>query len=174
VRYALTVVWLGPGILESWYTRMRSSPDRLIPFNSTWTLFALNIFMGLGWYWLAVARLVTRQMSSATPIWGYFLGVSIFVAVLSTALVEDVSRSIGFLFLVVLAASIYDYDAAPASAGIRWRNLLLAAAVTPTIYYTGFSGATFIPFPVDLINHLIHEYAGEDLLQILKLRFRLN
>jgi hypothetical protein len=49
VRYALTVGWFGPGIAESWYTAMRSVPlDRLIPYNSTWPLFALNISMGLG------------------------------------------------------------------------------------------------------------------------------
>jgi hypothetical protein len=175
VRHALTVGWLGPGIVDSFYTRMRSiSPDRLIPYNSTWALFAFNILMGLGFYWLAVVRLVTRQLSSATPIWGYFLSLSIFMACFATGLVEDVSRSIGFLFLVVVAASVYDYDTAPASARNWWRNLLLAAAVTPTIYYTGFSGAVFIPFPIDLINHLIHEYTGEDLLQILKPWFRLH
>jgi hypothetical protein len=175
VRHALTVGWLGPGIAESWYTRMRSiSPDRLIPYNSTWTLFAFNIFMGLGWYWLTVVRLLTRQLSSAAPIWGSFLSLSILMACFSTGLVEDVSRSIGFLFLVVVAASVYDYDTAPASARNWWCNLLLATAVTPTIYYSGFSGAVFIPFPIDLINHLIHEYTGEDLLQILKPWFHLH
>ena len=79
----------------------------------------------------------------------------------------------GFLFLAVVAASVHDYDFAPASARMWWRNLLLVALVTPTIYYTGFSGAAFIPFPVDLANHLIREYTGEDLLQLLKARFRL-
>jgi hypothetical protein len=175
VRHALTVGWLGPGIVESWYTQMRSvPPDRLIPYNSTWTLFALNLLMGLGWYWLTVIKLVTRQLSSAAPIWGYFLSFFGLIATLSTGLVEDVSRSIGFLFLIVVAASVYDYDAAPASARIWWRNLLLASMVTPTIYYIGFSGAVFIPFPIDLVDHLMHEYKGEDLLQILKPWFRLR
>jgi hypothetical protein len=149
-------------------------PDRLIPYNSTWTLFALNIFMGLGWYWLAVLRLLTGQLSSATPIWGYLLGLSIFTATTSTGLVEDVSRSIGFLFLIVVAASVYDYDTAPESARIWCPNVLLAASLTPTVYYTGFSGAAFIPFPIDLMNHVIQEYTGEDLFQIIKLWFRLR
>jgi hypothetical protein len=175
VRHALSVGWLGPGIVASWYTGMRAvPPDRLIPYNSTWTLFALNIFMGLGWYWLAVLRLLTRQLSSATPIWGYLLSLSIFMATISTGLVEDVSRSIGFLFLIVLAASVYDYDTASASARLWWRNMLLAASLTPTVYYTGFSGAAFIPFPIDLMNHVIQEYTGEDLFRIMKLWFRLR
>ncbi len=175
-RHALTVGWLGPGIVESnWYKMVRTtSPHRLIPYHSTWVLFALNIWMALSWYWLVVVRLVTRQLSSAAPIWGYFLGLFLFMAVLSTGLVEDVSRSIGFLFLGVVTAAVYDYDTAPRSARIWWRNLLLAASLTPTIYYTGFSGAVFIPFPVDLANHLMHEYGGEDWLQTLKLWFRLR
>jgi len=173
VRHALTVGWLGPGIVDSYSTKI-ISPGRLSPYNSTWALFAFNVLMGLGYYWLAVVRLVTRQLSSAAPIWGYFLGLSIFITCFSTALDEDVSRSIGFLFLVIVAASVYDYDTAPASARNWWRILLLAAAVTPTIYYTGFSGAVFVPFPIDLINHLIHKYTGEDLLQSLKPWFRLH
>jgi hypothetical protein len=55
---------------------------------------------------------------------------------------------------------------------MSWRNLLLAAAITPTIYYTGFSGAAFVPFPIDLLNYLIHEFGGRDLLQDLKIWFR--
>jgi hypothetical protein len=175
IRHALSVGWIGPGVAASWYSKMRSvPPDRLFPYNSTWALFGLNIFMGLAWYWLAVARLVARQLSSAVPIWGYFLAVCIFVTGLSTGLVEDVSRSIGFLFLGIVAAAVSDHDAGAEAARIRWRNLLIAASLTPTIYYTGFSGAAFIPFPVDLGNHLMYEYRGVDLLQTLKLWFRLD
>jgi hypothetical protein len=50
---------------------------------------------------------------------------------------------------------------------------LLASAITPTIYYSGLSGAAFIPFPIDLINHLINHYGGDDLLQKLKPWFHL-
>jgi hypothetical protein len=130
--------------------------------------------MGLGWYWLTVLTMVTRQLSSAAPIWDYFLSLFMLVASLSTGLVEDVSRSIGFLFLAVVAASVNHYDNAPATARRWWRNLLLASSLTPTIYYTGFSGAAFIPFPIELINHAVREYAGEDILQALKLWFRLR
>jgi hypothetical protein len=175
IRHALTIGWLGPGIAEpNMYKIMRSTLLDLNPLNSTWPLFALNIFMGLGWYWLAVMKLITRQLSSPTLIFGYFLGFSVLIASLSTLVVEDVSRSIGFLFLVVVIASVYDYDTDPASARIWWRNLLLATAITPTIYYSGLSGAAFIPFPIDLINHLIHQYGGADLLQNLKPWFHLS
>ena len=176
VRHALTIGWLGPGIAEpDVYKAMPSAlVDRFNPINSTWPLFALNIFMGLGWYWLAVIKLIMRQLSSPTPILGCFLGFSVLIASLSTLVVEDVSRSIGFLFLVVVIASVYDYDTDPASARIWWRNLLLATAITPTIYYSGLSGMAFIPFPIDLINHLIHQYGGADLLQNLKPWFHLS
>jgi hypothetical protein len=130
--------------------------------------------MGFGWYWLAAMKLITRQLSSTTPGLGYFLGFSILVASLSTLVNEDVSRSIGFLFLVLVIASVYDYSTEPTSARIWWRNLLLANAFTPTIYYSGLSGATFVPFPIDLINHLVHQYGGADLLQNLKSWFHLT
>jgi hypothetical protein len=174
IRHALTIGWLGPGIADpNMYKIMRSTLLDLKPLNSTWPLFALNILMGLGWYWLAVMKLITRQLSSTTPILGYFLGFSILIASLSTFVVEDVSRSMGFLFLGVVIASVYDYNTDRASARIWWRNLLLASAITPTIYYSGLSGAAFIPFPIDLINHLINHYGGDDLLQKLKPWFHL-
>jgi hypothetical protein len=75
---------------------------------------------------------------------------------------------------VIVAAAVQDYDTAAEWARRRWRNLLLAISVTPTSYYTGFSEPVFIPFPVDIGNHLIHEYGGGNLLQTLKLRFRPN
>ena len=170
IRHALTIGWLGPGIAEpTVYKIMRSTLlDRFNPLNSTWALFALNIFMGLGWYWLAVIKLITRQLSSPTLDFRLAARYFILIASLSTLVVEDVSRSIGFLFLVVVIASVYDYNTDPASARIWWRNLLLATAITPTIYYSGLSGAAFIPFPIELINHLVHEYGGGDLLQDLK------
>ena len=169
IRHALTIGWLGPGIIEpNVYKIMRSTLLNLSPLHSTWSLFALNVFMGFSWYWLAVMKLITRQLSSPTPILGCFLGFSVLVASLSTLVVEDVSRSIGFLFLVLVIASVYDYNTDPASARTWWRNLLLATAITPTIYYSGLSGAAFIPFPIDLINHFLHQYGGTDLLQSLK------
>src|SRR5262249_369934 len=176
VRHALNVGWLGPGIAEpnAYLKTMRYTLlDHFGPPNSTWPLFAINIFMGFGWYWLAVTRLL-RQLSLNTPILACFLGFSVLLASLSTIVVLDVSRSIGFLFLVVVVAAAHDYGVDPASARIWWRNLLLAAAVTPTIYYSGLSGAAFIPFPIDLINNLIHQYGGDDLLQNLKPLFRLT
>jgi hypothetical protein len=172
VRHALAVGWLGPGIAAGFRPMRAMPPERPIPLHSTWPLFALNILMGLGWYWLAAVRLVIHQLWSTKPIWGYFLGLSIFLASLSTGLVEDVSRSIGFLFLVVVAASVYEYEIAPVSARTWWRNLLLAGIVTPTIYYTGFSGGVFIPLPIDLGNYLLHGYGGVDLLESLKSWFR--
>jgi hypothetical protein len=174
IRHALTIGWLGPGISEPEVHKAMQLLDRFNPLNSTWPLFALNIFMGFGWYWLAVIKLVTRQLASTTPILGCFLGFSVLLASLSTIVVEDVSRSIGFLFLVVVIASVYDYGIDPASAKLWWRNLLIAAAITPTIYYSGFSGAAFVPFSIDLTNHLIHQYGGADLLQTLKPWFHLT
>jgi hypothetical protein len=175
IRHALTIGWLGPGIAEpETYKAMQSALLAFYPLNSTWPLFALNIFMGFGWYWLAVIKLITRQLASTTPMLGCFLGFSVLLASLSTIVDEDVSRSIGFLFLVVVIASVYDYDIDPARANIWWRNLLVAAAITPTIYYSGFSGAAFIPFPIDLINHLVHQHGGPDFLQDLKPWFHLT
>jgi hypothetical protein len=173
IRHALTKGWLGPGVAKSG-AYLQSIPLDHLPFNSTWPLFALNVFMGFGWYWLAVVKLITRRLAPTNPILGWFLGLSVLMASLSTLIVEDVSRTIGFLFLVLVIASVYDYNSHPVSARTWWRNLLLAAAITPTIYYSGPSGMAFIPFPIDLINHLIHQYGGADLLHNLKAWFQLD
>jgi hypothetical protein len=176
-RYALTVGWLGPGIIEPepYYKIVRSTLlDRFSPYNSTWFLFALNIFMGFGWYWVAVIRLVALQLASYSRFWGVFLALSILTTSLLTIVVEDVSRSVGFSYLSIVIASIFDYDAASERAQNRWRLLLIASALTPTIYYTGLSGAVFIPFPIDLINHILHQYGWPDVLQMFKLWFRLR
>jgi hypothetical protein len=177
VRHALTVGWLGPGIIEPGvYEAMRSALlDRFSPYNSTWSLFALNIFMGFGWYWVAVIRLVTLQLlESYSRLWGVFLALSVFTTNLLTIMVEDVSRSVGFSYLIIVIASILDHDAASERAQNRWRLLLITSALTPTIYYTGLSGAVFIPFPIDLLNHILHQYGWPDLLQMLKPWFRVR
>jgi hypothetical protein len=177
VRHALTVGWLGPGIIEpEAYKQMQSTLlDHPSPYNSTWLLFAINIFMGFGWYWVGVIRLVILQvLASHDRFWGIFLALSIFIANFLTIIIEDVSRSVGFSYLVIVMASIYDYDIAPEQAKNRWLLLLIISAVTPTIYYTGLSGAVFIPFPIDLVNHVLHQNGWPDLLQMLKLWFRLH
>ena len=178
IRHSLTVGWLGPGVIEpEVYKLMRSTLfDRFTPYNSAWPLFALNIFMAFGWYWVAVIRLITLQLCAPYDrFWGMFLALCIFATILVTAMVEDVSRSVGFSYLIIVIASIYDYDAGSQRAQKRWRLLLVTSAVTPTIYYIGFSGAVFIPFPVDLLNHILHhQYGWPDFLEILKGWFHLH
>jgi hypothetical protein len=170
VRHAITVGWIGPGAPGNWYDLWSSK--RLFPYNSTWALFALNVFMGFGWYWFAIARLAARELSSSARSWGYFLAATILFATLSTGFDEDVSRSVGFLFLALVAASVSDHSVAPRSAWTWWRNILVAASLTPTAYYIGFSGAVFLPAPVDIANQLIIAFGGPDFLQEAKSWFQ--
>ncbi|HZM85932.1 MAG TPA: hypothetical protein VFF31_05170 [Blastocatellia bacterium] len=177
VRHALTVGWLGPGVIEpDVYKIMRSSLlDRFRPYNSTWFLFGLNIFMGFGWYWVAGIRFIKLQLlSSCSRLWGVFLALSVFATSLLTIAVEDVSRSVAFLYLIIIIASIFDYDAGSVEARKWWRLLLIAGALTPTIYYTGVSGAVFIPLPIDLANQMLQQHGWPDYLSMLKVWFRLH
>jgi len=47
----------------------------------------------------------------------------------------------------------------------------IASAFTPTIYYSSFSGAAFIPFPIEFFNE---KMGGPDLFDGLKDWFRFH
>jgi hypothetical protein len=84
--------------------------------------------------------------------------------------VGDVSRSIGYLYLGIVVAGVYEYDCERST--IRfWRNLLLLSCITPTIYYAGFSGAVLIPLPFELGDYFAQRLFGVDLMQRIKLHF---
>jgi hypothetical protein len=177
IRHALAVGWIGPGIETTGAYRHFASLSAadLHPIRSTWTLYAVNVAMAFGWYWFVVLRTVERQLSSQAPVSGLLVGGALLLGCLASMLVDDVSRSIGFLYLGVVIAAVYEYDLKPSSTPALWRNMLLAGCVTPTVYYTGLSGAVFVPFPVDLANGFIQRVYGVNLMQFLKVRyFRLH
>jgi hypothetical protein len=177
IRHALTVGWIGPGIEEpDLYKQFANlSLADLHPRDSTWFLYILNVTMGFGWYWFVSLRTVGRQLTSRVPVSGLLVGGALLLGSLASMLVDDVSRSIGFLYLGVVVAGVYEYDLKPRSTRALWRNLLLIGCVTPTIYYINFSGAVLIPFPFVLANYFVDYLYGVDLMEFLKVRyFRLH
>ena len=143
--------------------------------GSTWFLYILNVTMAFGWYWFVSLRTVGRQLSSRVPVSGLLVGGALLLGSLASMLVDDVSRSVGFLYLGVVVAAVYEYDPKPSSTRILWRYLLLLGCITPTVYYINFSGAVLIPFPFVLANYFVDHVYGVDLMEFLKARyFRLH
>ena len=173
IRHALTVGWIGPGIAEpKLYKEYASfSIADLRPYHSTWVLYILNVAMGFGWYWLVMLRTVGQQLLSRVPVSGLLVGGGLLFGGLASMLVEDVSRSVGFLFLGLVIAAVYEYDLNPQRTRTWWWYLLLIGCITPTIYYERFSGAALIPLPLYLANDFVDHRYGVNLMQFLKTRY---
>jgi len=127
IRHALTVGWIGPGIAEpELYKEYASfSIADLHPYHSTWVLYILNVAMGFGWYWFVMLRTLGQQLFSRVPVAGLLFGGGLLFGSLASMLVEDVSRSVGFLFLGLIIAAVCEYDLNPQRARTWWWYLLL-------------------------------------------------
>jgi hypothetical protein len=176
VRRALTVGWIGPGIADPGiYREMWTLVySRLQPYGSNWWLFILNIAMGFGWYWFAILTAPRRLWSSGAAITAWVMAGTLLIGTAATVFVADVSRSIGFLYLGLVIAAVSAYDSDARAAVRLWRNLLILGCITPTIYYTGYSGAAFVPLPLDAANMFLQSQYGIDVMQMMKSYFRLH
>jgi len=170
IRHALTAGWIGPGIERPHlYDAMAGQPvlsSRWEPYGSSWPLFFFNVVFSWAWMWVYIFYLVGKGLPAVNRWVALIFAAYLVAAIASTALVIDVSRSMGFLFPAFLAGALslrLDYPV---------RSIRLAAtiavlmALTPGIYYgTHGSGAALIPYPLEAVNNLVKERAGVDLLE---------
>lgn len=173
IRHALTVGWVGEGIERPViYDTMAEQPllpRGWQPYGSSWPLFFFNIAFAWSWMWFYVGYLVLRGLPSLNVLLSLATVAYLFAVVVSTSLVIDVSRSMGFVFPLFLSGALMLHSANREVSMRVAITLAVLMAATPGIYYGAYgSGAVFIPYPVDLVNTLLAEATGTDLLGSLK------
>lgn len=178
-RYALAVGWIGSGIPRLHiYESMADMPRAASgwqPFASSWPIFFFNILFSWAWMWIYAGYLLFRALPRINRTAAALFALYFVAAVMSTALVIDVSRSMGFMFPVFLSGAAAFYLSSPRRATIVAATVAVLMAITPGIYYgTRGSGAVFIPYPVELANNAIAEVTGSNPLAVLKRVFSLK
>ncbi len=155
VRHALKEGWIGPGMKADIYTQASQKGVAIggLPFESTWPLFAFNVFMGLRWAWLVplAALVLVKRRGHGLFLPG--LAAALLLGTLATGMVLDVSRSLGYLFPAVLVGAAALERTQPE----RARNLLALAlalcVLTPAYTFIGTRPFALWPPLYQLLSH---------------------
>lgn len=164
VRHALTVGWIGPGIQRpAVYAKMQSFGERFSPYNSTWPVFLWNAFCGFRWLWVLPLFAAVAAGRSLPRYLAWLLFAYAAFAALPTLMVEDVSRSIGFLFPALLVALLFLSDTPqPFRRGLAI-TLIALQLLTPIVYRVGYGGRNARPYPLEFVR-LVTGYDPADLI----------
>jgi hypothetical protein len=156
VRHALTVGWIGEGIVvPKLYSQIVDEAIlQFRPFGSTWSNFFISVLLSFRWVWILPLIAFTRFRKGDPPwlivgTWG-----CVFLAVLSAVTVWDVARSIAFIFPVVVT-SVWWIDKNKQLLSNRLLASVIALCiVTPGMgYYGGVNKLRFFyPLPLVLIR----------------------
>jgi hypothetical protein len=173
LRHALTVGWIGEGIQRpAIYDSMAEQPllaSGWQPYGSTWPLFLFNIAFSWSWMWVYAGYLIFRGLPTVNLLLSVATAAYLLGVILSTSLVIDVSRSMGFIFPLFLAGALMLYATDKQKSVKIAVGLAILMAITPGIYYGAYgSGAVFIPYPVDWGNTMFTEVTGTDFLGSIK------
>jgi hypothetical protein len=165
LRHALTVGWIGPGITRpAVYAKMQSFGERFSPYNSTWPTFLWNVFCGFRWLWVLplLAALFAPKHLPRYVAW--LLLVYALAAAVPTLMVEDVSRSIGFLFPALLLSLLFLGELTPRVRRTLVVTLIALQLLTPVVYRVGTGGRNVRPYLVDYI-HLVTGHHPADFIR---------
>jgi hypothetical protein len=153
LRHALTVGWVGPGIVQpAVYRGIGRDLVEFRPHLGSWSVWSLNVFLSFRWGWiLIVAYLSTRAWQSQTRLAAGLFVAALALGTLASATVADVSRSVGFMATAWLLAIAGLAKSDPE----RTRTLLLrvdAALVLTPVFFTfeHFHVQWFRPLPLVL------------------------
>lgn len=168
IRYALTVGWIGPGIvIPKLYSQIsEKSISNFQPWDSTWLQFLINIFLGYRWVWIIFFVAILKRWNSYNRLFLVILSASVFFATLSTMIVADVSRSTSFFFPAIIISVCLVYDRYP----IFCQRILLASVIlcilTPCFIIGGGDIQLYRPLPLVLLR----TYTNWDILDIFRSR----
>jgi hypothetical protein len=167
VRNALTAGVIGPGIEQpETYAQMETFASRFVEWAREWWLvYMVNVAQGWRGMWVAyLAALVVLYVSGARW-WLVLSGAGTMLAVLSTSLVADVSRSVGFFFPALVAVVV----AALREKSVWMRRFLILGVVlcviVPAFYLADHRTLHWArPLPLSLLRL----WGGWDLLDLLR------
>jgi len=154
LRHALTVGWIGPGIVRPpIYDAVAGEAFRFKPWLGSWTVALFNVLLAYRWTWLLIAAGLVVLWRLGRRLEALLLGSVMAVGALASVAVADVARSMGFLFPAVLSAAAALVLFRAESAG-RWLSWTLAALLVSPVFYTAeqFAIAWFRPLPLVLVR----------------------
>jgi hypothetical protein len=169
IRRGLTHGWWGPPIsLPNLYRLIWQDVILgLKPFGTHsrttgWLVFLVNVFMAFRWLWLVVIAFLLTPIPGLSRTFKILFIGALVPAVLSTATVMDVARSVGFLFPAILLAAVHWIPPNPIRAARRLWWLLLFLIVTPVFCINGNLPAFWLPLPLEAARFSYFAATGKD------------
>jgi hypothetical protein len=135
IRHALTVGWIGPGIVRPQvYGEMAVDVSNFRPWLRSWPVAILNIFLGFRWAWLLMASFSMTLIREKHYGFATYYLCALALGALASVLVADVSKSIGYAFpaLLLAAAELNRRNAIQSCNRLFW--IIAALVVTPAFY----------------------------------------
>lgn len=149
VRHALTAGWIGPGIPKpSLYREIANTVGELKPWLESWGVWFVNWLKGPGWLWLLLLPPLVSSRWRPAPLPAFLLGAAFVLVCLSTFIVADVARSIGFAFPAALLCCVWMHEREPATAEKLALLVACLQVATPAVWiYQKWQWLQFRPFP---------------------------
>ena len=172
IRHGLTYGWWGPPITvpNLYHLIWQDVILGLKPFGTHsritgWLVFLVNVFMSFRWLWLVVIAFLLTPIPGVSRMFKVLFVGALVPAVLSTATVMDVARSVGFLFPAVLLAAVHWISTNPVRAARQLWWLLLFLILTPVFCINGNLPAFWLPLPLEAVRFSYFAATGKDLLR---------
>ena len=172
IRHGLTHGWWGPGIsLPKVYRLIWEEvilgvkPFATHSRATGWLIFLVNVFMSFRWLWWVVIAFLLTPIAGVSRTLKILFTVALAAAILSTATVMDVARSVGFLFPALLLAAVHWISANPLRAATQLWWLLLFLIVTPVFCVNGNLPAFWLPLPLEAARFSYFVATGKDVLR---------
>jgi hypothetical protein len=98
IRYALTVGLIGSGIRQPQvYGAIGHAVASMTPFFGPWRPWCLNVIAAFRWAWLIPIAFVGLLLQRRLFFFALLFAASVLAEVLLTAMVYDISRSVGYI-----------------------------------------------------------------------------
>jgi hypothetical protein len=172
IRHGLTHGWWGPPITLPKVYRLiweevilGMKPFATHSHATGWLVFLVNVFMSFRWLWWIVIAFVLTPIPGVSRTLKILFAGALAAAILSTATVMDVARSVGFLFPAVLLAAVYWIPTNFIRAARRLWMLLLLLIVTPVFCINGNLPAFWLPLPLEAARYSYFAATGKDVLR---------
>jgi hypothetical protein len=113
-RHALTVGWIGQGIAPlKTYDDMSATLHALHPFGMSWALWWSNILGAFRWAWLIMFAAIALRWRAGRRGDAMLLASIMAASAISTIVVFDVARSMGYSFLAIPLALVWLREDSP-------------------------------------------------------------
>lgn len=154
-RHALTVGWIGPGIdpLKT-YGDIPNTLRTLRPLGMSWACWWGNAFESFRWSWIVILAAMACRWRAGRRREALFLGVVLGASALSTVVVFDVARSLGFSYLAIPLALVWLLETSRGSAERFGSWAAWLCYLTPTFWIVPGYLIWWRPLPLRVFSFL--------------------